>query len=90
MSRTRGLPERGTIRVMEDDSAARERVAQRLRVTLALHGDGVDMMRQNLRRRHPNESDAEIDARLRAWLHRRGPEHGEADGLPAPWFRTRT
>jgi hypothetical protein len=76
---------------MDDTDAARERVAQRLRVALALHDDGIDMMRQNLRRRHPNESDAEIDARLRAWLrHRPGAEHVLADGLPAAWFRIRS
>jgi Rv0078B-related antitoxin len=73
------------------DDAARERLAQKLRLTLALHEDGVAMMRLNLRRRHPTESDAEVDARLRAWLHHRpGAEHGDSDGLPPRWFRVRT
>ncbi len=29
---------------------------------------GVRLMRQNLRRRHPDAPDAEIDAMLRRWL----------------------
>ena len=42
--------------------------AARLRATLELHQAGVDLMRQNLRRRHPEESEAQIAARLEAWL----------------------
>ena len=77
--------------VMDDIEATRERLAQKFRLTLSLHEDGVEMMRMSLRRRHPGEGDAEIDARLRAWLrHRRGAERGGADGLPVPWFRTRS
>ena len=76
---------------MDGTAAARERLAQKFRLTLSLHEDGIEMMRMNLRRRHPGESDAEIGARLRAWLrHRRGAEHGGADGLPVPWFQTRS
>ena len=79
------------MRGMNATDGTRERLAQKLRLTLALHEDGVAMMRLNLQRRHPRESDAEIDARLRAWLrHRPGAERGGADGLPAPWFRTRS
>lgn len=33
-----------------------------------LHTEGLALMRQNLRRRHPEASDAEIEERLRAWL----------------------
>ena len=76
---------------MDDTAAARERLAQKFRLTLSLHEDGIEMMRMNLRRRHPAESDAEIGARLRAWLrHRRDADRGGADGLPVPWFQTRS
>jgi len=33
-----------------------------------LHTEGLALMRQNLRRRHPEASDAEVEERLRAWL----------------------
>lgn len=59
--------------------------AARLRLALDMFEDGVALMRQNLRRRHADESDEEIEARLRAWLHHRpGAEHGDAVGRPAP------
>jgi hypothetical protein len=39
-------------------------------------------MRQNLRRLHPDASDAEIDRRLGEWIqHRPGAEDGDAVGL---------
>ncbi len=65
------------------DDAARGRMARRLRLAFKLHEEGVMLMRQNLRRRHPDESEAEVDARLRAWLHHRpGAEHGDSAGRP--------
>ena len=33
-----------------------------------LHEFGVEMMRQNIRRREPDLSDEEVSERLRAWL----------------------
>ncbi|MEX0658124.1 MAG: hypothetical protein WD080_03230 [Egibacteraceae bacterium] len=45
--------------------------AARLRTALSLHDDGVALMRQNLRRRHPRASDSEIDELLDAWLRER-------------------
>ena len=42
-------------------------------------------MRQNLRRRHPEADEAEIERGLAAWLrHRPGAEHGDAVGRPCP------
>jgi len=38
--------------------------------TAVLIDAGVALMRQNIRRRHPGETEAEIDARLSAWLCR--------------------
>jgi hypothetical protein len=60
--------------------------AQRFRTTLALFEAGVEMMRQNLRRRFPEASEAEIKARLTEWLHHRpGAEHGDCPGRPVDW-----
>lgn len=71
-------PAAATLGAMSDDDAAR------LRLALELHDDGVAMMRQNLRRAHPDASDDEIEERLRAWVrHRPGAEHGDAVGTPS-------
>ena len=34
-----------------------------------MHDFGVAMMRENLRRQNPDESNEEINRRLRNWLH---------------------
>jgi hypothetical protein len=48
---------------------------------LDLYQTAKDLMRQNLRRRHPSASDEEIAVRLRDWLHHRpGAEHGDVSG----------
>lgn len=55
--------------------------AQAFRTTLDLFETGVAMMRQNLRRAHPEATEAEIDALLTSWLHERpGAEHGDCPG----------
>lgn len=55
--------------------------AERLRVTLDLHQAGIELMRQNLRRRYPDESDSRISERVTDWLLTRpGAEHGDAPG----------
>jgi hypothetical protein len=65
------------IALMSDTSA----LMNRLRTALGLFDSGVSLMRQNLRRRHPDANDQEIDRLLRAWLtHRPGAEHGDGDG----------
>ncbi|MFI5401542.1 MAG: hypothetical protein ACHQ1G_01190 [Planctomycetota bacterium] len=57
--------------------------AERLRIALDLHDAGVAMMRQNLRRHHPDADEREIERLLLAWLHERpGAEHGDAVGRP--------
>ncbi|MFN8524538.1 MAG: hypothetical protein U0821_15685 [Chloroflexota bacterium] len=67
------------------DHAAIQRKFQQ---TIELHRVGVALMRQNLRRQHPEESEAQIDERLRAWMHHRpGAEHGDAAGVPGTWPR---
>lgn len=42
--------------------------AERFRTALDLHDAGVQMMRLKFRRMYPEESDAEIQARVREWL----------------------
>lgn len=49
--------------------------------TLDLFHTGIDVMRQSLRRRHPEATEQEIARRLRAWLlERPGAESGECPG----------
>lgn len=48
--------------------------AARFRAALAMADLGVQLMRQTLRRRHPDVSEAEVDARLRRWLVERPPD----------------
>jgi hypothetical protein len=59
-----------------------------LRLTFDLHEAGVEMMWQSLRRRFPDAANAEIEARLSAWLHERpGAELGDALGEVVVWPR---
>ncbi len=59
--------------------------AERLKATIDLAEVGYEMMRENLRRRHPDASDDEIQTMLTAWLHERpGAEHGDGVGRAAP------
>ena len=63
--------------------------ADRLLAAFDLWEAGVAMMRQNLLRRHPTESEAEIDVRLAAWMaERKGAEQGDGIGRPGRWPRT--
>jgi hypothetical protein len=58
-------------------------IADALRTTFDLFDAGVNLMRQNLRRRHPDANDQEIERRLREWLrHRPGAEAGDCTGRP--------
>ncbi len=51
------------------------------RTTLDLFNTGLDLMRQNLRRTHPQANQEEIDDRLRQWLRERpGAESGDCPG----------
>ncbi len=75
---------------METGTAPHETPAQRLRTALDLFEFGTDMMRQTLRRKSPNATEAEIQARLVAWLQERpGAELGDGVGRPAYWPRPR-
>jgi hypothetical protein len=57
--------------------------ADAFRTTLDLFQTGLDMMRQNLRRRYPTADDEEIERRLQEWLlERPGAESGDCSGRP--------
>jgi hypothetical protein len=58
-----------------------EPLVDAFRATLDLFQTGVDVMRQNLRRRHPEATEQEIERRLQAWLiERPGAEAGDCPG----------
>lgn len=76
-----------TVKKLNDLAAASGRapsqIVEAFRTTLDLFQAGVDLMRQNLRRRHPETSDEDIDRLLHAWLlERPGAESGDCPGRP--------
>jgi hypothetical protein len=68
----------------------RRQVADRLQLALDMSATGEDLMRATLLRRHP-EADADaIERLIVVWYGRRpGAEHGDAEGRPVPWPRSR-
>jgi hypothetical protein len=55
--------------------------SEKLEIALELFESGVELMRENLKREHPGESDAQIEEHLRKWLrHRPGAEDGDCVG----------
>ena len=58
-------------------------VADAFRTMLDLFETGLDLMRQNLRRSHPEAGDEEIELLLHEWLlDRPGAESGDCPGRP--------
>jgi hypothetical protein len=58
---------------------------EKLRLAFEMHELGCQMMRQNLLRQFPNETDEARERRFVAWLQTRpGAEHGDAVGRPRP------
>ncbi len=56
-------------------------LADAFRTTLDLFETGLGLMRQNLRRDHPDAKEQEIERRLRQWLQDRpGAESGDCPG----------
>jgi len=55
--------------------------ADAFRTTLDLFETGLGLMRQNLRREHPDATEQEIERRLHQWLqYRPGAESGDCPG----------
>lgn len=68
----------------------RDETAARLEMALEMFEDGVLIMRENIRRRYPDASSAEVEDRLATWLAERpGAELGDGDGVPGRWPRSR-
>jgi Rv0078B-related antitoxin len=58
-------------------------IVDALRATLDLFDTGVDLMRQNLRRSHPEANADDIERLLGEWLRDRpGATSGDAPGRP--------
>ena len=55
--------------------------AARFRTVCELHHFGVSMMRQNLKRRNPDASPAEIEAHLLDWLGHNGRDISDVPDL---------
>jgi Rv0078B-related antitoxin len=63
---------------------------RKMEAALDLADFAEEVMRQNLRRRHPDADDEGIERLLVEWLHTRpGAEHGDGVGRPVPWPRSR-
>jgi hypothetical protein len=63
--------------------AVRSNPARSFRLTLDLFDAGVQLMRQNLRRKDPQADDQAIERQLVSWLRERpGAEHGDCQGRP--------
>lgn len=57
--------------------------ADRLRVVFDLYAAAESIMRQNLRRRHPDAAEGEVERMLDEWLEsRRGAPLGDAGAVP--------
>jgi hypothetical protein len=70
------------------DGPSSAEAVERLHLALDLFAAGEAMMRQNLRRRFPAATAAEIEDHLLAWLSERpGAEFGDAAGRPGTWPR---
>ena len=62
---------------------ASDAAAIRFRLALDLFATGEELMRQRIRRLHPDWTEAQIERRMAEWLHDRpGAETGDAAGRP--------
>ncbi len=70
--------------------ASSQRAAERFQLALSLYELAENMLRQKLRRKHPEASAEEIDLRVAEWrLRRPGAEFGDGPGQPVAWPRPR-
>ena len=76
-------PQRSRVVLDEPTTSSARNAAHAFRATLDLFDAGLSLMRQNLRRSHPDASDDEIERRLGEWLaDRPGAELGDCPGRP--------
>ncbi|OGA00959.1 MAG: hypothetical protein A3I00_07935 [Betaproteobacteria bacterium RIFCSPLOWO2_02_FULL_64_12] len=67
-----------------------EAAARRLRLALDMFSTGERLMRERLRRAHPELPAQDLELRLREWLRTRpGAEFGDSAGTRAAWPRQR-
>lgn len=60
--------------------------ARRLQQALEMYDFGIELVRLNLRRAHPEADEREIARLLRDWReHPPGAEAGDAEGRPIEW-----
>ena len=56
-------------------------IIERMQMAFELYAVAETMKRQNVRRRHPELSEEEVEQRVLEWLrHRPGAQDGDADG----------
>jgi hypothetical protein len=61
---------------------------ERFGLALDLFDLAQRMLRQKLRRKHPEATDVELDAMVERWRTQRpGAELGDGEGTPVPWPR---
>lgn len=62
-------------------------IMRRFAETMELFEAAVAIQRQNIRRRHPELSEDEVDERLQAWLLDRPGDHTSSEFRPSTRFR---
>ena len=75
------------------DAGSMNRVNERpdhpLEVAFALAELGARMVAERFRREHPDASEPEVEAAVRAWISDRpGAPFGDAEGRPVSWPRS--
>ena len=69
----------------EVDAEPKSTSAGRLLLAFEMADFGIALMRQNLKKRYPSETDAQTSARLATWLE--GPAPTDTDLGVIPWPR---
>ena len=65
-----------------------DNIKEKFRQTEDLYESGIAMMRQNLRRRYPHESEESIEQKLTEWICRPASSpNGDAPGVPGDFSR---
>lgn len=63
-------------------------VQERFETAMDLVDLAEGMLREKLRRTHPDLSEAEVEARIDRWfMQRPGAENGDGEGNAVPWPR---